>query len=57
MLYEVITGVLTKDGGFLGLGKHTAIQENFDDDYFTELNIQDTKTIPLFSHKAKVISA
>jgi len=49
-------GVLTKDGGFLGLGKHTAIQENFDDDYFTELNIQDTKTIPLFSHKAKVIS-
>lgn len=49
-------GVLTKDGGFLGIGKHTAIQENFDDDYFTELNIQDTKTIPLFSHKAKVIS-
>ena len=49
-------GVLTKDGGFLGIGKHTAIQENFADDYFTELNIQDTKTIPLFSHKAKVIS-
>jgi uncharacterized protein (DUF3084 family) len=49
-------GLLAKDGGFLGLGKHTSIQENFQDDNFTELNIRDTKMIPLFSHKAKVIS-
>ncbi len=49
-------GVLKKDGGFLGLGKHKSLQENFDQQYFTELNIQDTKSIPLFSHKAKVIS-
>lgn len=49
-------GLLTKDGGFLWMGRHTSIQENFEDDYFTELNIKDTKTIPLFSHKAKVIS-
>lgn len=49
-------GVLTKDGGFLGIGKHISLQENFDDQYFTELNIKDTKTIPLFTNKAKVIS-
>jgi len=49
-------GVLKKDGGFLGLGKHKSLQDNFDQQYFTELNIQDTKSIPLFSHKAKVIS-
>jgi len=49
-------GVLKKDGGFLGLGKHKSLQENFDNQYFTELNIQDTKTIPLFTNKAKIIS-
>jgi peptidoglycan hydrolase CwlO-like protein len=49
-------GVLTKDGGFLGIGKHVALEENFDNQYFTELNIQDTKTIPLFTNKAKIIS-
>ncbi|MGQ8336734.1 Cbp1 family collagen-binding glycoprotein adhesin [Sunxiuqinia sp. A32] len=49
-------GLLTKDGGFLWIGRHTAIEENFDGDYFTELNIQDTKTIPLHSKKATIIS-
>jgi len=49
-------GVLTKDGGFLGLGKHTSMKKNLDKDYFTELDIQETKSIPLFSNKAKVIS-
>ncbi len=49
-------GVLTKDGGFLGLGKHVTLQKNLDDNYFTELNIRETKTIPLYSNKATVIS-
>lgn len=49
-------GVLTKDGGFLGLGKQVKLQKNLDQDYFTELNIQDTKSIPLFSNKATIIS-
>ncbi|WP_321368759.1 hypothetical protein [uncultured Draconibacterium sp.] len=49
-------GVLTKDGGFLGLGKHITLKKNLDQDYFTELNIRDTKSIPLFSNKATVIS-
>ncbi len=49
-------GVLTKNGGFLGLGKHTSLQKNLDDNYFTVLDIRETKTIPLFSNKATVIS-
>lgn len=49
-------GVVKKDGGFLGLGKQVSLQRNLQQDYFTELNIQDTKTIPLFSNKATVIS-
>lgn len=49
-------GLLTKEGGFLWIGQNKAIQENFDDEYFTELNIKETKTIPLHSKKATVIS-
>ncbi len=49
-------GLLIKDGGFLWLGRHTSIKENFDDNVFTELDIRDTKNIPLFSPKVKMIS-
>jgi chromosome segregation ATPase len=50
-------GLLVREGGFLGLlGQNKTIQENFDDEYFTELNIQETKTIPLNSKKAVVVS-
>jgi len=49
-------GLLTKDGGFLWMGRHKTILEDFDQDYFTELNIQDTKLIPLHAKKAKVVS-
>ncbi len=49
-------GLLTKDGGFLWMGRNKTILEDFDQDYFTELNIQDTKLIPLHAKKAKVVS-
>jgi len=49
-------GVLVKEGGVLGLGSSKAIQENFDNKYFTTLDIRTTKTIPLNSKKVKVIS-
>lgn len=49
-------GVLTKEGGVLGLGASKAIQENFDNKNFTTLDIRTTKTIPLHAKKARVIS-
>ncbi|HKJ42395.1 MAG TPA: hypothetical protein VKA27_09890 [Sunxiuqinia sp.] len=49
-------GLLVKDGGFLGLGRSTELQENFDPEYFTDLNIQETKTIPIHSKKAMIIT-
>ena len=49
-------GVLTKEGGVLGLGASKSIQENFDNKNFTTLDIRTTKTIPLHAKKAKVIS-
>lgn len=50
-------GLLTKEGGFLGLiGSTKAIEENFSEEYFTTLDIRKTTTIPLHSRKATVIS-
>lgn len=49
-------GLLTKEGGFFWIGQNKTIQENFDDEYFTELDIRETKTIPLHSKRATVIS-
>lgn len=49
-------GLLTKEGGFLGLGKTVELANNFDENYFTDLNIKETKTIPLHSKKAFIIT-
>lgn len=49
-------GLLTKEGGFLGLGKTVELSNNFDENYFTDLNIKETKTIPLHSKKAVIIT-
>ncbi|MGD9557392.1 MAG: hypothetical protein AB7V25_10270 [Mangrovibacterium sp.] len=50
-------GLLAKEGGFLGLiGQAKALEENFDEQYFTTLDIRETTTIPLHSRKAVVIS-
>lgn len=49
-------GILSREGGLLGLGSAKAIQENFDSKYFTELDIRKTKTIPVNAKKAVLIS-
>lgn len=49
-------GIVTREGSLLGVGGSKAIQENFDSKYFTEVDIRQTKTIPLNVKKAVVIS-
>ncbi len=49
-------GVLTKEGGFLGIGKNKAIKEKFNENYFTELDKRNTNYFPLFVKKAKIIT-
>jgi hypothetical protein len=49
-------GILDREGGVLGLGSSKAIQENFDPTHFKELDIRETKTIPLNAKKAVVLS-
>ncbi len=50
-------GVVTREGGILGiLGKNKTLNKNLNDNYFTELDIRSTQTIPLYAKKAEVIS-
>jgi hypothetical protein len=49
--------ILAREGGFLGLvGKNKILRKNFNENYFTELDIRETDIIPLHAKKAEVIS-
>ncbi|MGB8491621.1 MAG: hypothetical protein WCE64_11250 [Bacteroidales bacterium] len=49
-------GIVTKEGGFLGLGRKEIIEGNAKDSLFTKIDITQTKTIPVNARKAKLIS-
>ena len=49
-------GLLTKEGGFIGLGKKKSLLEDFSDNAFTQVNISETKSIPVNSKTAKLIT-
>jgi hypothetical protein len=46
-------GLLVKEGGLI---KKKSLQENTDDKYFTKININEVKTIPIHSKKATLIT-
>lgn len=48
--------VVERNGGFLGIGKNKTLKKNFNEEYFTELDIRQTEIIPLNVKKAEVIS-
>lgn len=50
-------GLLTKEGGVLGLGKKESLQENtLNDNLFTRIDITKTLTIPVNSKSAKLVT-
>lgn len=49
-------GVVTKEGGFIGLGKIVKLREDFNQDYFTQIDITKTKEIPLGAKKVQVLT-
>jgi hypothetical protein len=49
-------GLVSKEGGFLGLGKNKSLKENFSDSLFSQIDITVTKTIPVNSKNAKLIT-
>jgi prefoldin subunit 5 len=48
--------VLTKEGGFLGIGKEQKVTNDFNPDAFAKVDITQTKVIPIESKNAKVIT-
>jgi len=40
-------GLISKEGGFLGMGRTEALLEDFSDSSFTQINVTETKTIPI----------
>ena len=49
-------GLLTKEGGFIGLGKTESLTGNFPDTSFVQIDITKTKSISVNSKGAKLIS-
>lgn len=49
-------GVITKEGGFVGLGKSVKLSDNFNKKYFTQIDIKLINEIKLMSKKAKIIT-
>lgn len=48
--------VIGKEGGFIGIGKTTKVKSDFNKDYFTKVNIEQTSSINIGAKKAKLLS-
>ena len=49
-------GVITKTGGFIGIGKVAKLNESLDKNYFTKIDITQTREIPIHGDKVKLVS-
>ena len=52
----IAQGVLTKEGGFIGIGKAQKLKDDFNKSYFTQIDASETPSIPLSCKKAKLIT-
>ena len=48
--------VITKEGGFIGIGKSTKIQADFNKEYFTKVNAEQTTSINIGAKKVKILT-
>jgi uncharacterized coiled-coil protein SlyX len=49
-------GVLTKGGGFIGMGKAEKMKADFNKNYFTQIDVSETTSITLACKKAKLLT-
>ncbi|MCE3259251.1 MAG: hypothetical protein K0S12_892 [Bacteroidetes bacterium] len=49
--------VISREGGFIGIGKTTKVKEDFNKEYFTKVNIEQTASINVGAKKAKIITS
>ncbi|MBA3663214.1 MAG: hypothetical protein H0W61_03270, partial [Bacteroidetes bacterium] len=48
--------VISREGGFIGLGKTTKVKEDFNKEYFTKVNTEQTSVINIGAKKAKIVT-
>ena len=48
--------VVEKKNGFIGLGRSTELKDNFNDDYFTAIDVRKTKTITVSGEKIRLVT-
>jgi len=48
--------VISKAGGFIGIGKTTKVSDDFNKEYFTKINIKQTNSINIGANKAKILT-
>lgn len=48
--------VITKEGGFIGIGKATKLKDDFNKDYFTKIDITKVVSIPINAKSAKILT-
>lgn len=48
--------IITSEGGFIGIGKNEKLKPDFDEDYFTKIDIREVKTIPVPGKKADIVT-
>jgi septal ring factor EnvC (AmiA/AmiB activator) len=48
--------VITKEGGFIGMGKTTTLKSDFNKDYFTKADASNLSSITIGAKKAKIIT-
>jgi len=49
-------GVITKEGGFIGIGRIEKLMQDFNKDYFTKIDITQVTSIPLYMDDARVLT-
>jgi DNA repair exonuclease SbcCD ATPase subunit len=49
-------GIITRTGGFVGIGRISKLREDFNKDYFTTIDIRDVKEITIASKKAELVT-
>ncbi len=49
--------VISKEGGFIGLGKSTKVSTDFNKEYFTKINIEQTTNINIGAKKVKLLTS
>lgn len=50
-------GIITREGGFVGIGRTKTLSKDFNVKYFNEIDIRELKTIPINSRSAEIITS